>query len=345
MVPETMKAARFYGYGKPITIEDVPIPKPQKGDLLVKIRNAGLCHSDLMVIDNPESPYAIFLPLTPGHEATGTVQDVSEGVTDFKPGDDIGMNFQYYHPCGECKPCTRKIMARGCPTNRMHGFTRDGFFAEYVVVDSKSCIKLPEGMDVAKAAPFFCAGLTSFHAVDGCGLKPGDWIAIVGVGGLGHLGVQYAAKMGLKVAAVDVDESRLKVARDLGATLTWNGKDLADPADFKKETDGGVAAACVFTDSQLAYSTAVQILDLGGILMCAGLPDAPIPVVPLQLALRQVRVRGAWLGSPDEMDKAISFSHKHGVVPHTESFTLNQLPEMIEKMKKGQFEGRMVVRF
>ncbi|KAG9565791.1 hypothetical protein KCU71_g3399, partial [Aureobasidium melanogenum] len=212
-----MKAALFEGPKKGIRIGEIEKPTPGPRDILVKIKCSSLCHSDFTLLDDPNHQESV--SRVPGHEATGYIEELGSEVTGFKKGDAVGFLLHYGY-CGECKTCS--VSPVGCPSNKTQGFAVDGYFAEYAKVDSRSAMKLPEGLDIVPAAPLFCAGLTAYHAVVKCGLQPGDWIGIVGVGGLSHLALQYAAKMGMKPIALDVDDSKLHHTREIGAVKEIN---------------------------------------------------------------------------------------------------------------------------
>ncbi|KAE8331444.1 chaperonin 10-like protein [Aspergillus sergii] len=335
-----MKAALWYGPEKGLIIGEKEKPKPGNNQVLVRVKCSSLCHSDLSLFSGQQPPES--LPVVPGHEATGYVESVGSNVTNVKVGDAVGF-LLYTGYCGSCAGCEATPLA--CPSNRVQGFTADGYFAEYVVTDSRATIKLPDGMDIVAAAPLFCAGLTAFHGIDKCNLNPGEYVGIVGVGGLGHLAVQYAVKMGLKPVAFDVDDSRLLHARSLGAVATFNVKDPELREKVQAETGGGVHAACVFSGAMSAYSSAQQTLRFGGLLMVVGLPNGTMPITAMSLAMGLMRVQGASSGLPKEMERAIAFSHKHNIFPKIEQHKLEDLPKLVERLEKGQFEGRMVVVF
>jgi len=248
-------------------------------------------------------------------------------------------------------------------TSVLHGFGTDGFFAEYAAVDYHNAIQLPEGMDVGTAAPFFCAGVTgivnvilfrllslthlaAFHAVDNCELKPGDWLAVVGCGGLGQLAIQYGKAMGYKVVGLDINDNVLSAAQDVGADLVLNtmkNQNFVD--DLKAATNGGANAAAVFSASQAAYDTATKILQIEAVLMVIGLPAKPIQFSSFDLMRKLYRIKSEATGPPQKMAKAIEFTAKHKILPHVTSFKLDQINEMIDTMKSGRVTGRMAVVF
>jgi len=216
----------------------------------------------------------------------------------------------------------------------MQGFAADGYFQEYVVVDYRASMKIPSGMDVVVAAPLFCAGVTAFHGVDDCKLKPGQWMAIIGCGGLGHLGIMYAKAMGYKVIGLDISEDQLEEAKSCGADHTFNTKTDKDYVNkVLKITDGGVDAAVNFTASKRAYQDAPAIIrPATGILMVVGIPREPLEINALDISLGRFRLLASNNGTPANMRPAIEFSQKHNIKPHVTYFKLEQLPEMVELM-------------
>lgn len=224
-----------------MVIEDKPVPEPISNEFLIRIASASLCHSDLMAIGRTSS-------VTMGHEAAGYIEKIPDSLQDkgFREGDPVGFLYAA-GACYECKGCEKFNPAceKGAKT---HGFNTDGFFAEYAAVDWRNCVRLPASIDPRRASPIFCAGLTSFNAVDSCQLQPGQWLAVVGAGGLGQLATQIAKAMGIKVVAIDINDDTLDVCKRQGADVTFNSRTNANYIDeLKKITGGGVHAACVFS--------------------------------------------------------------------------------------------------
>lgn len=302
-----MKAAQYDARDNKVHVNDVPIPTPGPGRLLVKIAGASLCHSDVMMFEpNDQGLILGKNPVTMGHEAAGTVAALGEGVTDFKVGDKVGF-LPAVDCCFECEPCRKTHNAwcrKGC---KMQGFSEDGYFAEYAVVEARGTMILPEGMDTVSAAPLFCAGVTAFHGVEDCHLQPGQWMAIIGTGGLGHLGVQYAKAMGLKVIGIDLSDDQLEAAKSCGADYTFNP--MTDKDYIKKiqdMTDGGVDAAVNFTASKKAYDDMVPLIKTGtGVFMVVGIPQKPLEINALDIALGRFKVLGSNNGMSYNMRPAI----------------------------------------
>jgi propanol-preferring alcohol dehydrogenase len=229
----------------------------------------------------------------------------------------------------------------------MQGFQSNGYFQEYVVVDHRNTLILPDSLDIAAAAPLFCAGITAYHGVEECGLKPGQWMAVIGAGGLGQLGVQYAKAMGLRVIAIDIHDAQLEEAKSLGADHTFNSATDKDYVEkVVKITEGGVDAAVNFTASKRAYDSMPPLIrHVTGILMVVGVSKEPLEFNSMDIAMRRYVIKGACNGTCYNMAPCIEFSAKNNIKPYVEYYKLEKVPTMIEKMESGKARGRMAVRF
>lgn len=335
-----MEAGRWSPEDKKVVIKNVSIPEPGPNQFLIKIASASLCHSDIMAIDAGQTH-------TLGHEGAGYIEKIHQSVEGkgFAVGDSIGFLY-IIGCCFECEGCM--IHNTHCITGkqRVQGFTTDGFFAEYALVDYPNCIKLPGSIDVKTASPIFCAGITAFHAVDSSELKEGDSLAVVGAGGLGQLATQIAKAMGVKVVALDVNDGALEACKKQGADAVFNSKNNPDYIDQLKElTNGGVRAACVFSNAQAAYAGVPSILCLGGIMMVIGLPYDPIPISTMDLALGRYRIKADNTGIPQRMKKAVEFLAEHNIKPEVEHRKLEELDDMVNEMRAGKSIKRMLVAF
>src|SRR5271154_6034454 len=230
MVPK-MHAAVVEQFGKPLSLLEVDIPSPGAGQILVKTEACGVCGTDVHAVrgDWPVKPT---LPFIPGHEAIGRIAAVGSGVTIVKEGDRVGVPW-LYSACGHCEYCL-SAWETVCPDAQFGGYTKNGGFAEYILADPNYVAHIPAGLTAIEAAPLICAGITTYKGIKQTETKPGQWIAISGCGGLGHLGIQYAKAMGLLVCAVDIDDGKLAHAKLLGADLVFNAK-ADDPAAALKK--------------------------------------------------------------------------------------------------------------
>src|SRR6187402_1620632 len=214
-----MRAAVVHEFGKPLTIDQRPIPTPRAGELLVRVVASGVCHTDLHAA-NGDWPVRPTLPFVPGHEAVGYVAGIGAGVTGFKEGDPVGVPW-LHDACGHCEFCETGWETL-CERQHNTGYNVDGGYAEYVIATADYVGRLPENPDFFALAPILCAGVTTYKGLKETDARPGEWVAISGIGGLGHVAVQYAKAMGFHVAAIDVDDAKLELAKKLGAELTVN---------------------------------------------------------------------------------------------------------------------------
>ncbi|TPX07218.1 uncharacterized protein E0L32_010812 [Thyridium curvatum] len=345
VIPKTMKAAQFDPKQQKIVVNEIPVPKPGKNEFLVKIRSASLCHSDLMNMDHP----ALDIPVTPGHEGVGYIVQIDPSTEGkgFKVGDPVG--FLYFRDvCMECEGC--KIHQLHCTNGKklLNGFNTDGFFQEYAVVDYRNAAYLDEKVwNLRVAAPVFCAGITTFHSLDSCGLEPGQWVGIIGCGGLGQMATQYAKAMGLKVVGIDVADKNLEETRKLGADAVFNSRTTADyDAQIKALTGGGVHAAVVYTDVAAAFNNAPRVIRLGGALMVIGIPKENIQLSAMDLVLGRYRVLADSTSIASRMQKAVDFTGKHGIMPNVDIRPgLESLPAMVDEMRRGVATKRTAVVF
>lgn len=226
----------------------------------------------LRMVDWPVKPT---LPLIPGHEGVSIIEKVAEGVSSLKVGDRVGIPW-LYSACGECEYCLtgRETL---CPEQLNAGYSVNGSYAEYCKARAKYVVKVPEGLDFAEVSPIFCAGVTTYKALKISGAKPGDWVAIYGIGGLGHVALQYAKAMGFNVIAVDIQDDKLELAKELGADITINGM-KSDPIEDIKKKVGGVQAAISVALTKKAFEQAYSSVKRGGTLVVVGLPNDVLPI-------------------------------------------------------------------
>ncbi len=290
---ETMKAAVVREFGKPLSIEDVPIPKPGRDQALVKVRSSGVCHTDLHAAKG-DWPVKPTLPFVPGHEGYGEVVEVGEGVTELTVGDLVG-NAWLWSTCLECRYC-RTGWETLCERQINGGYTVDGSFAEYMLVDSRFAARVPKGADPIEVAPVLCAGITVYKGLKVSALIPGQWVTISGIGGLGHVAVQYATAMGLRVAAVDVADSKLALAARHGAELLVNAFE-EDPVEKVRQATGGTDAVLVTAVSPAAFAQAIGMVRRGGTVTFTGLPPGEFPTPIFDTVLKGLTLRGSIVGT------------------------------------------------
>jgi alcohol dehydrogenase, propanol-preferring len=334
-----MKAAVVNTFKEKLEIKDVPRPKPGFGEVLVKIKACGVCHTDLHAAhgDWPVKPK---LPLIPGHEGVGIVEEVGEGVTSVKIGDRVGIPW-LYSACGECEYCLtgRETL---CPHQHNGGYSVDGGFAEYCVAPANYVARIPENVDPVEIAPILCAGVTTYKALKISDAKAGDWVAIYGIGGLGHIALQYAKAMGFNVIAVDVHDEKLDLAKRLGADIAINGMKV-DPVEAIKNEVGGVQAAISVAVTRKAFEQAYHSVKRGGSLVVVGLPNDELPIPIFDTVLNGVTVKGSIVGTRKDMQEAIDFAVRGKVRANIETASLEEINDVFERMEKGQINGRVVL--
>lgn len=339
MIPKTMKAAVLYEFGKPLKIEQVPVKSPGENQVLVKVISSGVCHTDLHACmgDWPVKPK---LPLIPGHEAVGYVVALGRGVTNVKEGDIVGAPW-LFSACGHCEYCITGWETL-CESQQNGGYSVDGGYAEYVVADARYVARFSEGINFMEMAPITCAGVTVYKGLKETDTKPGEWVAISGIGGLGHLAVQYAKAMGLHVAAIDVADDKLELAKKLGADLTVNAREV-DAGAFLKEKTGGMHGVLVTAVSPIAFRQALTALRRKGTIALNGLPPGSFDLPIFETVLNRYTVRGSIVGTRKDMQEAIAFAVEGKVKATIHSARLEDINEVLEQMKRGEIEGRIVL--
>ncbi|KXA71220.1 zinc-dependent alcohol dehydrogenase, partial [Bordetella hinzii] len=281
-------------------------------------------------------------PFIPGHEGVGFVSAVGAGVKFVKEGDRVGVPW-LYTACGHCRHCLGGWETL-CEAQQNTGYSVNGGFAEYVVADPNYVGHLPANIGFAEIAPVLCAGVTVYKGLKVTDTKPGDWVAISGIGGLGHMAVQYARAMGLHVVAVDVDDAKLELARRLGAEIVVNAKTSPDPAaEVKKLTSGGVQGVLVTAVSPKAFEQAMGMTARGGTISLNGLPPGDFPLPIFSTVLNGLTVRGSIVGTRLDLQESLDFAADGRVAATISKARLDDINDVFDKMHKGQIEGRIVL--
>ena len=336
---KTMKAAVVREFGKPLSIDEVPIPEPGPGMIQVRIQASGVCHTDLHAAEG-DWPVKPNPPFIPGHEGVGFVSAVGKGVKHVKEGDRVGVPW-LYTACGCCRHCLGGWETL-CEQQQNTGYSVNGGFADYVVADPNYVGHLPKNVDFVEIAPVLCAGVTVYKGLKVTDTKPGDWVVISGIGGLGHMAVQYAIAMGMNVAAVDIDDEKLAFARKLGATVTVNAATDPDPAaTIKRETDGGAQGVLVTAVGRKAFEQAIGMVSRGGTVALNGLPPGDFPLDIFGMVLNGITVRGSIVGTRLDLQESLDFAGQGKVKATVQSAKLEDINDIFAKMHKGQIEGRM----
>ncbi len=340
-MPKTMKAAIVHEFGKPLRIEEVKVPEPGPGQILVKIAATGVCHTDLHAVEG-DWPVKPKPPFIPGHEGVGHVVGVGQGVRHVKEGDRVGVPW-LYTACGHCPHCLGGWETL-CEEQQNTGYSVNGSFAEYVVADPNYVGHLPDNISFTEIAPILCAGVTVYKGLKVTDTKPDDWVVVSGIGGLGHLAVQYAKAMGRNVIAVDVDDEKLELAKSLGAALGVNAL-KEDPAAFVKREVGGAHGVLVTAVSTKAFAQAQGMLRRGGTLSLNGLPPGDFPLPIFNTVLNGITVRGSIVGTRLDLQEALNFAGEGKVKATIETGKLEDINDIFARMHKGDIQGRIVIDF
>lgn len=336
-----MKAAVLHEFNQPLQIEEVDIPTPGPGQIVVKMQASGVCHTDLHAVEG-DWPVKPSPPFIPGHEGVGLVTAVGEGVKNVKEGDRVGVPW-LYTACGHCTHCLGGWETL-CLSQKNTGYSVNGSFAEYVLADPDYVGHIPESVDSIEIAPVLCAGVTVYKGLKMTDTKPGDWVVISGIGGLGHMAVQYAVAMGLNVAAVDIDDEKLEFAKKLGATITVNAKNT-DPGEYLQKEIGGAHGALVTAVSAKAFDQALTMLRRGGTLVCNGLPTGDFPVSIFDTVLNGITIRGSIVGTRLDLQESLEMAAAGKVKATVTAEPLENINDILDRMRDGKIEGRVVIDY
>jgi len=336
-----MKAAVLHDFKKRLSIEEIERPQPGADEVLIRVEACGVCHSDLHVAEGDWTQLAgvVKKPLILGHEIAGCVVEKGSGVNDLQVGDRVGVPWIYWS-CGVCEFC-REGNENLCSRQKITGVTVDGGYAEFVKAPATHALKIPDGLSAHEAAPLFCAGLTVYRALKGARISSGQRLAVFGVGGLGHLAVQFGRALGAEVTAVDIVEEKLELARSLGASHTLN----AAAADVVKELrrQGGVHVALVTSAAKSAYDTAFHCVRPTGTLLVVGLPAENICFPPILMAAGEVRIQASAVGTRQDLREVLAAAAEGKVRCQVAARPLAQANEALDQLRKGEVSGRIVL--
>ncbi|MFT4941731.1 MAG: propanol-preferring alcohol dehydrogenase [Paraglaciecola sp.] len=337
-----MQAAMVEQFGQNLVLQELDIPNPGPGQILVKTEACGVCHTDLHAAagDWPLKPE---LPFTPGHEGIGIVVALGTGVTAVKEGDRVGVPW-LYSACGHCEFCLNS-QEPVCGEAQFGGYTKNGGFAEFIIADPNYVAHIPAGLSATEAAPLICAGVTTYKGIKETQARPGQWIVISGIGGLGHLAVQYAKAMGLKVCAVDIAEGKLEHAKNLGADAVVNAKS-GDPVEAVKEiTDGGAHGVLITAPSLPAFKQGVAMTRKHGTCVLVGIPPGDFPTPLFDVVANCITIRGSFVGTRKDMAEALQFAADGKVKADIELQPLSAINSIFERLENGQVASRVVIDF
>lgn len=337
-----MMAAVVHSFAEPLKIECVPIPTPGPGEILVKVMACGVCHTDLHAADG-DWPVKPSPPFIPGHEAAGIVVEVGPGVAEFHKGDAVGVAW-LHDACLRCEYCETGWETL-CERQHNTGYSCNGGFADYVIASAAFAARLPKDANFAELAPILCAGVTSYKGLKETEARPGEWVVISGIGGLGHVAVQYAKAMGLKVVAVDISPDKLRHAHDLGAEVVIDARSETAIQDVLASTGGGAHGVLVTAVSPPAFAQAIGMVRRRGTISLVGLPPGEFPVPIFEVVLKRITVRGSIVGTRHDLDEAIAFALEGKVKATISKAPLDEINAIFANLKNGEVDGRMVLDF
>ena len=332
-----MKAVQATKPGGEWEVIERDIPEPRSGQVRIKVEACGICHSDMFVKEGywPGLQY----PRVPGHEVAGRIDAVGGGVTQWKTGQRVGVGWHGGH-CGQCESCRRGDFIM-CQSAKICGFSYDGGWAEYLVVPTEAVALLPEELPADEAAPLLCAGITTFNSLRNSGARAGDVVAVQGVGGLGHLGIQYASKLGFVTVAIARGKDRESLAKKLGA-MHYIDASAGNPAEALQRLGGARVILATAPDSKGIASMA-DGLGINGKLLIVAAPGEPIAVNAVTLIMKRASVQGWPSGTAKDSEETLRFSVGAGVHPMIERYPLIRAREAYQQMVSGKARFRAVL--
>jgi D-arabinose 1-dehydrogenase-like Zn-dependent alcohol dehydrogenase len=332
-----MKVAQIAKPGAGFQIVDREIPKPGEGEVRIKVQACGVCHSDVLTVEGAYP--GIQYPRVPGHEVAGVVDELGPGVSTWKKGQRVGVGWHGGHD-NTCRECRRGDFIN-CQNMKIPGISYDGGYQQYMVAPVEALAAIPDSLNDVEAAPLLCAGITTYNALRHSGAFPGDLVAIQGIGGLGHLGIQFANKFGYRVVAIGRGSENAGLAKKLGASLYIDSK-ATNPAEELKKL-GGARVIMATAPSSKAMSELIDGLGPNGKLMVVGASFDPIEVTPAQLIFGTHTIQGWASGTPTDSEDTLQFAELTGVRPMIETFPLEKAGEAYARMMSGNAQFRVVL--
>ena len=333
----TMKVAQVPSPGADFQIVEREIPEPGAGHVRIKVQACGVCHSDVLTKEGAWP--GIQYPRVPGHEVAGVIDEAGEGVSEWKKGQRVGVGWHGGHD-GTCLSCRRGDF-RNCVNLLIPGISYDGGYQQYMVAPVEALAPIPESLSDVEAAPLLCAGITTYNALRHSGAMPGDLVAVQGIGGLGHLGIQFASKFGYKVAAVGRGPENAALAKKLGANVYIDSKATKAAEELQKL--GGAQVILATAPSSKAMSELIDGLGPNGKLVVIGATFDPIEVTPIQLITGSKTIQGWAAGTAADSEDTLRFAELTGVRPMIETYPLEKAAEAYARMMSGKAEFRVVL--
>lgn len=338
MANKTMRAVEIPKPGRPFEVVERPIPQPARGQVRIAVEACGVCHSDAFVKEG-HFPGLVY-PRVPGHEVVGRIDAVGPEMTSWKPGQRVGVGWHGGH-CGVCEACRAGDFI-ACQNGLICGFSYDGGYAEYLVAPQEALAAVPDALDATAAAPLLCAGVTTFNSLRNSGARGGDLVAVQSIGGLGHLGIQYARKLGMRTVALSRGEDKRALALELGAH-EYIDTERQDPAAALQKLGGARVILATAPSSQLTGKL-VDGLGRNGTLIVLGATPEPIQVSPFQLIGARRRILGWPSGTARDSEETLAFSARFGVASRNEVFPLERAQEAYDRMMSNKTRFRVVLQ-
>jgi len=332
-----MRVVQVSKPGSPLELVERPVPEPGPGKVRIKVEACGICHSDAFTVEGHYP--GIVYPRVPGHEIAGRVDALGPGVTAWRVGQRVGVGWHGGH-CGVCVNCRRGDFVL-CVVMQVPGIAYDGGYADYMIAPQEALAAIPDDLAAVDAAPLLCAGITTYNALRNAGARPGDVVAIQGVGGLGHLGVQFAVKMGFMTVAIARGADKAKLALELGAHR-YIDSNAEDAAKVLTGLGGAKVILATVTNAK-AMSALIGGLGVDGKLLVVGVSPEPIEVSPLQLISKRASVAGWPSGRAADSEDTMRFSVLEGIRPMIETFPLTEAAKGYQRMIKGDARFRVVL--
>ena len=332
-----VKVAQIPKAGADFQIVERDIPKPDTGQVRIKVQACGVCHSDMFTKEGAWP--GIQYPRVPGHEVAGVIDELGAGVSEWKKGQRVGVGWHGGHD-GTCLSCRRGDFGN-CQNLKIAGISYDGGYQQYMVAPIEALTAIPEGLSDAEAAPLLCAGITTYNALRHSGALPGDLVAVLGIGGLGHLGVQFANKFGYRVAAIGRGAENAGLAKKLGASVYIDSKSMDAAGALQKL--GGAQVILATAPSSKAMSELIDGLGPNGKLLVVGVAIEPIEVTPVQRGTGSHPIQGWASGTPVDAEDTLRFAELSGVRPMIETYPLEKAAEAYARMMSGNAQFRVVL--
>src|SRR5712664_1535715 len=336
-----MKAAVLNEFKEPLEFKEVPQPQLEPGDVLIKVEACGVCHSDLHVADGDWTQFARIVkrPLILGHEIAGRVVERGAAARELQVGDRVGVPWLHWS-CSECEFC-REGYENLCSKQKITGVTVDGGYAEFVKAPASHALKIPDGLSSVEAAPLFCAGVTVYRALKQSKISPGQRLAVFGVGGLGHLAIQIGQGLGADIAAIDISDEKLALAKSLGASTALNAASNNVVKELRSK--GGVHIALVASAARAAYDMAFSCVRPTGKLLVVGLTAENICFPPILMAAAEVRIQASAVGTRQDVRDVLALASQGKIRCRVDTRPLSEANHALDLLRSGQVSGRIVL--